>query len=88
MGGEQDTYAAWSSVAALGVSGGLGIALGLVLSLAITRLITSMLVGVHAIDPLSLTVAATLLLFTAAVAAVTPAWRASQVDPMVALRVE
>jgi putative ABC transport system permease protein len=65
-----------------------GIALGLALSLAITRLISSMLIGVHAMDPLSLAVAATLLLVTAAVAAATPAWRASQVDPMVALRAE
>jgi putative ABC transport system permease protein len=63
-----------------------GIALGLALSLAITRLISSMLMGVHAMDPLSLAVAATLLLVTAAVAAATPAWRASQVDPMVVLR--
>lgn len=65
-----------------------GIALGLALSLALTRLITSMLVGVHAADPLSLGIAAALLLLTAAVAALAPAWRAAQVDPMVALRAE
>jgi len=65
-----------------------GIALGLVLSFVLTRLITSMLVGVGAIDPLSLLVATVLLLITAAVAALAPAWRAAQVDPMVALRAE
>jgi putative ABC transport system permease protein len=65
-----------------------GIAIGFTLSLAITRLIGSMLVGVHAIDPISLAVAATLLLFTAAIAALMPAWRAAQVDPMLALRAE
>jgi putative ABC transport system permease protein len=65
-----------------------GIALGLVLSLVLTRLIAGMLVGVHAADPLSLAVACALLLLTAAVAALAPAWRAAQVDPMVALRAE
>ncbi len=65
-----------------------GIVLGLVLSFVLTRLITSMLVGVRAIDPLSLLVATLLLLITAAVAALAPAWRAAQVDPMVALRAE
>ena len=65
-----------------------GIALGLVLSFVLTRLITSMLVGVRAVDPLSLLVATGLLLITAAVAALAPAWRAAQVDPMVALRAE
>jgi putative ABC transport system permease protein len=65
-----------------------GIALGLALSFVLTRLITSMLVGVRAIDPLSLLVATSLLLVTAAVAALAPAWRAAQVDPMVALRAE
>jgi predicted permease len=65
-----------------------GIALGLVLSIALTRLITSMLVGVPAVDPVSLSIATALLLITAAVAALAPAWRAAQVDPMVALRAE
>jgi putative ABC transport system permease protein len=65
-----------------------GIALGLVLSVVLTRLITSMLVGVRAMDPLSLSLAAGLLLMTAAIAALAPAWKAAQVDPMVALRAE
>ena len=65
-----------------------GIMLGLALSFVLTRLITSMLVGVRAIDPLSLLVATVLLLVTAAAAALAPAWRAAQVDPMVALRAE
>ncbi len=65
-----------------------GVVLGLVLSLALTRLISSMLVGVSAFDPVSLSVAVALLMVTAAVAALAPAWRAAQVDPMVALRAE
>jgi putative ABC transport system permease protein len=65
-----------------------GIAIGLVLSVVLARLITSMLVGVRAIDPLSLLLATALLLITASVAALAPAWRAAQVDPMAALRAE
>jgi predicted permease len=65
-----------------------GVALGLVLSFALTRLISSMLVGVSAFDPVSLSAAVALLMVTAAVAALFPAWRAARVDPMVALRAE
>lgn len=65
-----------------------GIVLGLALSFVLTRLITSMLVGVRAVDPLSLLTATCLMLITAAVAALAPAWRAAQVDPMTALRAE
>jgi predicted permease len=63
-----------------------GIALGLVLSITITRLISSMLVGVRATDPGSLGAACALLMVTAGIAALAPAWRAAKVDPMVALR--
>lgn len=65
-----------------------GIAIGLALSFAFTRLIISMLIGVHPADPISILSAAILLLATASIAALAPAWRASQVDPMVALRAE
>jgi putative ABC transport system permease protein len=63
-----------------------GIALGLVLSLMLARLVTSMLVGVRPTDPVSLAVASLLLLLTALAAALAPGWRATHVDPMVALR--
>ncbi|HEX3436890.1 MAG TPA: ABC transporter permease [Pseudacidobacterium sp.] len=65
-----------------------GIALGLAASFILTRLMANMLVGVRAMDPLSLAAVAVLLVLTAAMAALVPAWRASQVDPMVALRAE
>ncbi len=65
-----------------------GIVVGLGLSFALTRLMSGMLVGVHPVDPLSLAVATVLLLATALMAAFTPARRAAQVDPMVALRIE
>jgi ABC-type antimicrobial peptide transport system permease subunit len=63
-----------------------GIAMGLVLSLMLARLVTSMLVGVRPSDPVSLGVASLLLLLTALAAALAPGWRATHVDPMVALR--
>jgi ABC-type antimicrobial peptide transport system permease subunit len=63
-----------------------GIAAGLVLSLMLARLVASMLVGVRPTDPVSLCVASLLLLLTALAAALAPGWRATHIDPMVALR--
>jgi predicted permease len=65
-----------------------GIATGLALSLMLARLVASMLVGVRPTDPLSLGVAALLLLLTALAAAFAPGWKATRVDPMAALRAE
>ena len=65
-----------------------GIAVGLVLSLIFARLVTSMLVGVRPMDPVSLGLASSLLLLTAVAAALAPGWRATHVDPIVALRAE
>jgi len=65
-----------------------GIATGLVLSLLLARLVTSMLVGVRPTDPVSVGVAALLLLLTALAAAFVPGWKATHADPMAALRAE
>jgi putative ABC transport system permease protein len=65
-----------------------GIALGLVLSLALARMITSMLIGVSPLDPASLGIASVALLIAAVAAAFGPGWKATHVDPMVALRAE
>jgi putative ABC transport system permease protein len=67
---------------------GWGIALGLVLSLALARMITSMLIGVSPLDPASLGIASVALLIAAVAAAFGPGWKATHVDPMVALRAE
>ncbi len=65
-----------------------GIAAGLALGIAVNVLLSSVLHGVGAIEPLVLLGAATLFLAAAAVAAWFPARRATRVDPMVALRAE
>jgi putative ABC transport system permease protein len=52
------------------------------------RLMESMLVGVRPNDPVSLGLVSAILLITALAAASGPAWGATPVDPMAALRVE
>ncbi|HEX5230263.1 MAG TPA: ABC transporter permease [Bryobacteraceae bacterium] len=66
----------------------LGIAIGIPLALAATRLIRGMLYGAGAADPLVMIAASALLIAVATLAGYLPAWRASRVDPMVALRHE
>ena len=66
----------------------MGIAAGAILSLGMTRLISGMLFGITATDPLTFAGVAALLGTVAFLANYLPARRASKVDPMVALRYE
>ncbi|HLK62869.1 MAG TPA: ABC transporter permease [Bryobacteraceae bacterium] len=63
-----------------------GIALGLLGALGLTRTMSSMLVGVRPMDPLTFAAMAALFLSVCAVASWLPARRAAQVDPSVACR--
>jgi putative ABC transport system permease protein len=63
-----------------------GAAAGTLAALALARWVASQLYGIGALDPAAFTAAPLLLSLAAAVAAGVPAWRASRVDPMSALR--
>ena len=65
-----------------------GVAIGLAGSAMLTRLMASQLVGITPRDPLTFAGGGLLLLAVALFASYVPAWRASRVDPVVALRAE
>jgi predicted permease len=66
----------------------IGIFAGLLGAVALTRVIASLLFGVTTTDAATFLAVPALLAAVAFAATVIPAWRASKVDPMVALRVE
>jgi predicted permease len=66
----------------------IGILAGLIGATALTRVIASLLFGVSATDAATFLAVPALLAVVAFAATVIPAWRASSVDPMVALREE
>jgi ABC-type antimicrobial peptide transport system permease subunit len=67
---------------------GTGVVLGLAGAWGLGRLISSQLYGVTANDPVSIAAAASLLAAVALVAGYVPAWRATRVNPVLALRYE
>ncbi|MGC2695675.1 MAG: ABC transporter permease [Candidatus Angelobacter sp.] len=66
----------------------IGIAVGLVGAAGLTRVMASLLYGVTTTDAVTFGAVSALLAAVAVAATVIPAWRATRVDPMVALREE
>jgi putative ABC transport system permease protein len=82
-----------ASVLRLVVGGGarlalFGIAAGIATALALTQLMTGLLYGVRATDPITFSAVAIVLAATSLLACYIPARRAMNVDPIVALRYE
>jgi putative ABC transport system permease protein len=65
-----------------------GVVVGAVAAFAATRLMSSLLFGVSAADPLTFSAVSALMVLVALVACAMPAWRAMRVQPAVVLRNE
>jgi putative ABC transport system permease protein len=66
----------------------IGAAIGLGLAIALGRLLATMLFGVEPMDPVTFAFVTLVLAVTAAISTAGPAWRATRVDPIRALRQE
>ncbi len=66
----------------------IGIAAGLAASFAFSRILQNMLVGISSLDALTFVVVPILLMLVVVVACLVPAFRATRIDPTIALRSE
>jgi putative ABC transport system permease protein len=67
---------------------GVGLFFGVIIAFVLTRVMTSLLFGVSATDPITFVSIALIQLAVASLASFIPALRATQVDPMIALRAQ
>ena len=66
----------------------IGVFIGIAVALGVTHLMATVLFGVSAHDPVTFLAVTALLIMVALAACWIPAWRATRVDPLVALRYE
>jgi ABC-type antimicrobial peptide transport system permease subunit len=66
----------------------IGAVFGLAISFGVSRALSSVLFGVSALDPIAVIGATAVVLGIALAAGALPVWRATQVDPIAALRHE
>jgi len=64
----------------------IGLAIGGAGALAVSRVVARLLFGLSAMDPITFSGVGALLVLVALVASYVPAWRASRLDPLNALR--
>jgi ABC-type antimicrobial peptide transport system permease subunit len=64
----------------------IGVVIGLVVAFALTRIISGLLYGVSAVDPITFICIPVLLAIVTLLSSYLPARRAARVDPMIALR--
>ena len=65
-----------------------GLAIGMAAALGISKFVESLLYGIKSNDPLALLGAVAILLAAVTLGGYAPAWKASRIDPMAALRHE
>ncbi len=87
IGGDRRTILNMILREAMGMLGW-GVLGGAVVLFVLSRFVGAMLHGVSAFDPITLGAVTLVLTATTVLAALIPAWRASRVDPMLALRAE
>jgi ABC-type antimicrobial peptide transport system permease subunit len=66
---------------------GVGVVLGIAAAAGLARVVSGLLFGIDGVDPVTFTVTPAVLLMVAGLATAVPAWKASRVDPLDALRV-
>jgi putative ABC transport system permease protein len=64
----------------------IGIAVGVVAALGSARILAKLVFGISASDPLTLAIVGGTLAFVALLASLLPAYRATRLDPLIALR--
>ena len=86
--GAQHENIVWLVLEPALVMGGVGAAIGLGAAWALREAMNNLVFGISTADPVTFGAGAALLLMAVVVATVVPAWRATRVDPMIALRHE